>query len=689
MPIHTPAHRTTLVVCALLCGSVPLAAQTAPPRRALSATDLLRIREVGDPQVAPSGNWVAYTVTSVDSAKNRSDTDIWMTSWDGSQSVRLTYTPEREDAPRWSPDGRYLAFLSGRQGGKGAQVWLLDRRGGEAQRITSLKDGLSDLQWSPDSRRLVLVAGVDFDSTAAHDSAHRDTATSPKPIVIDRFVFKRDVDGYLTTAYSHLLLVDVASRKVDTLTAASADDAAPRWSPDGSRIAFVRTPPPAPGTGAPSEIDVVEARPHGAVVRLSPTREVDHGPPAWSPDGSTIAFVRSDDPRYYIYPSDRLAIALSDGSAPARILTDRLDRTLNAPTFTADGRYVRVLVVDDRAQYLARVSATDGSVEREDRERHVVEAYSTGGTLEARTALLVSSPERPYEVFAVDGHGLRQLSRQNDSLVNALQLAPTADFNSRSADGTSVHGLLVKPFLAVPGVRLPLILRIHGGPDSQDNYAFNFDRQYFAANGYAVLAVNYRGSVGRGTQYSRAIFADWGHKEVIDLLGAVDEVVRSGVADPDRLGIGGWSYGGILTDYAIATTTRFKAATSGAGSALQLSMYGVDEYAMQYDLELGPPWKSQDLWIKLSYPFFHADRIKTPTLFMGGQADFNVPIIGGEQMYQALKTLGIPTQLVIYPGQFHEFTLPSFLVDRVNRYLAWYDRYLKGGRATTQSETSR
>jgi len=222
-----------------------------------------------------------------------------------------------------------------------------------------------------------------------------------------------------------------------------------------------------------------------------------------------------------------------------------------------------------------------------------------------------------------------------------------------------------------------MLLFIHGGPNSQSNYAFNPVAQLFAAAGYASLAVNYRGSNGRGRSFQRAIFADWGNKEVDDLLGAVDQAVRAGIADPDRLGIGGWSYGGILTDYTIARTPRFKAAISGAGSALQLSMYGTDEYITQYELELGPPWRSRDLWVKLSYPFFSAGRIRTPTLFMGGDADFNVPIIGGQQMYQALRELGIPTELVIYPNQYHGLSVPSFLKDRLDRYVAWYDKYLK------------
>jgi dipeptidyl aminopeptidase/acylaminoacyl peptidase len=196
-----------------------------------------------------------------------------------------------------------------------------------------------------------------------------------------------------------------------------------------------------------------------------------------------------------------------------------------------------------------------------------------------------------------------------------------------------------------------------------------------------VLAINYRGSSGRGARFASAIVDDWGVKEVADLLAGVDYAVQAGIADPDRLGIGGWSYGGILTDYTIASDPRFKAAISGAGSANQISMYGIDQYILQYNAEIGPPWRATDHWLALSYAFFHADRIKTPTLFLGGEKDFNVPLVGGEQMYEALRTLGVPTELVIYPGQFHGLTRPSFVKDRLQRYLAWFDRYLAPGAA--------
>ncbi|HKW11947.1 MAG TPA: S9 family peptidase [Gemmatimonadaceae bacterium] len=659
---------------ALLASSVLLGLSSSPAdaqaKRALRSGDLYHLKDVRDPEISPDGQWVAYTVTTVDSAKDKSDNDVWMTSWDGATTIRVTSSPESESSPRWSPDGRYLAFLSGRQEGKGAQIWLLDRRGGEAQRITQLKGGASEFSWSPDSKRIVIVVDDETDSVARKDTAEHKT---PKPIVIDRYSFKRDVAGYLGTKRSHLSLYDLATKKTDALTMGLDDDGSPSWSPDGRMIAFVRGPVAEPDRSRDDDVYVIEARAGAAPKRLTDFVGPDGGRPAWSPDGKWIAFFRGDEPKYQAYNLSKLALVASDGSAPARVLTEALDRPLSSAHFSADGNSVYVLLSDDREQQLARVSVANGAVERLLTGKRVVNSYSTEA---GKFAVMVSTPERSGEVYAWENGALRQLSHQNDSLFAQLQLGTTEGFSSKSKDGTEVHGVLVRPANAAPG-KLPMILYIHGGPNGQDSYSFSFDREYFAANGYAVLSVNYRGSSGRGSAYQRAIYADWGDKEVMDLLGAVDEAVRSGVADGDRLGIGGWSYGGILTDYSIASSTRFKAAVAGAGSALQLSMYGTDQYITQYNQEIGPPWKNQDLWIKISYPFFHADRIKTPTLFMGGSADFNVPIIGGEQMYQALRSLGVPTELVIYPGQFHGLTLPTYRRDRLERYLAWYDRYLK------------
>lgn len=669
----------------------PPAAVTPATRRAIRPEDLYRLRTVRDPQRSPDGRWVAYTVSTPDSARDKTDADVWMTSWDGRETVRLTWTPESESTPRWSPDDRYLAFISSRQEGKGGQVWLLDRRGGEAQRVTQVKGGVSDLVWSPDGRRLALVLDEETDSTARRDTAE---AKTPKPIVVDRYGFKRDVDGYLGTRRTRLAVFDLAAKRLDTLAArAPTDDDQPSWSPDGTRLAFLRTTAPEPGRAGGAALYVIEPRPGAAAVRLSGDVPVAGGRPAWSPDGRTVAFLRGDEPRYHAYVQPALAVVASDGRSSPRAVAPALDRPFGDLAFAADGRSVWGLVTDDRARYLARVRLADGAVERVIDGRRVVDAFSAPAGGEGRVAVLAATSDRAPEVYVLERGGLRALSHQNDSLFAQLALGTTTDVTSHSPDGTEVHGLLVRPAgtstAGASAGRLPLLLRIHGGPAGQDAYAFNFERELFAARGYAVLAVNYRGSNGRGAAYQKAIVADWGHHEVEDLLGAVDRVVADGVADSARLGIGGWSYGGILTDYTIATTPRFKAAISGAGSALQLSMYGSDMYVTQYEYELGQPWKQPALWTKLSYAFYQADRIRTPTLFMVGERDFNVPAVGSEQMYQALRALGVPTQLVIYPGQYHGLTTPSYQVDRLRRYAAWYDRWLAPPATATASELRR
>jgi len=294
----------------------------------------------------------------------------------------------------------------------------------------------------------------------------------------------------------------------------------------------------------------------------------------------------------------------------------------------------------------------------------------------------MSDPQTPLEIYALEKNNLRRLTNVQDSFLAPLQLAAVEGFKSKSKDGTIVSGLLYRPANATKGQKLPLILFIHGGPVSQDEFEFDLTRQIYASAGYAVAAVNYRGSSGRGIAYTESIFGDWGNKEVIDIVGAANYLIKEGIADENNMGIAGWSYGGISTNYTIASDQRFKAAVSGAGSSLQLSMYGSDQYISQYENELGVPWKNLDKWLKVSYPFLHADKIKTPTLFMASQNDFNVPVVGAEQMYQALRSMGVPTELVIYPNQNHGLVVPSYLKFRYEKHLAWFNKYLKSGQKT-------
>ncbi|HKY43087.1 MAG TPA: S9 family peptidase [Pyrinomonadaceae bacterium] len=667
-------------------------AQTA--RRPLKIDDMTRFRNVSDPQLSPDGQWVAYVVSTIDAKEDKSNSHIWMVNIDGSNNRQITFSNESESSPRFSPDGKYLSFTSSRPGKtRGNQVWLLDRSGGEAMQLTELKGRLQGHEWSPDSKRLALVVG-DPDPDADPNPSPQPGATPrvPKPIVIDRYRFKQDGQGYLLKGrHSYIHLFDIATKKLERLTKSKWDESSPSWSPDGTRVAFMSNHSEDPDRDPAAQLYVADATPGATEKQLTPTGiRAGRSRPEWSPDSKTIAFLEGEEQKYGAYNMDHLSLVPADGSSgPVRLkAAEDLDRSVSSPRFAPDGKSIRFFVVDDRSVYPMRATLPNGKAERLLSPPIVMTSWNFAG---GKAVAISGGNSKANEIYVWEGNSLRQLTRQNDALFAELDLGVTEEVSFKSKDGTQVNGLLTYPVGYVKGTRVPLLLRIHGGPNSQDQHSLSIERQMFAANGYAVLAVNYRGSAGRGQKFSRAIFADWGNYEVQDLLAGVDHVIAMGVADPDRLGVGGWSYGGILTDYLIATDTRFKAATSGAGTAFTVAFYGTDQYITQYDHEIGPPWnpKAWETYIKISYPFLHADRIKTPTLFMGGERDFNVPIEGSQQMYQALRSLGIDTQLIIYPNENHGIQRPSYQRDRMERYLAWYEKYLKKASGPSPTSTAR
>lgn len=634
-------------------------------KRTLKPSDVYRLQNLSDAHISPDGNWVAYTLSTVDSVKNKRNSDVWMVSWDGKESVQLTHTLENESQPNWSPDGKYLSFMSSRNGLKGSQIWIMDRRGGEAKQLTDLKKGdLGDYEWSPDGTKIALVIKTEPDTAKVKIS---------KPIFIDRYHFKQDVEGYLTRKPSHLYLYDVAAKKMDTLTTGVYDEKQPKWSPDGSQIAFVSNRTADPDRNENTDIWVIDSKKDAKIKQITTWTGSDSSP-QWSPDGKQIAYLRStSSDNYIMYDQSVLCVVSKEGGEP-KVLSKTLDRPVANPRWTKNGTSLMALVTDDRTRYVAEFYISDGKMTKiatGNRSFTDLDRHPSGSFLAT-----MSDSQLPSEIYALENGNTRRLTKHQDSFLEKIALATVEGFTSKSKDGALVSNLLYRPANAAIGKKLSTIFFIHGGPVGQDEFSFDLSRQMLAAAGYAVVAVNYRGSNGRGLDFCKVISGDWGNKEVLDILGAADYVVEKGISDSEKLGIGGWSYGGILTDYTIASDTRFKAAASGAGVAMVSSMYGVDQYILQYDNEIGQPWKNFDKYVALSYPFLKANKIKTPTQFMVGESDYNVPAVGSEQMYQAFKSLGIPTELIIYPGQFHGITNPSFQKDRFERYLTWFNTYL-------------
>jgi len=636
-------------------------------KRNLTPNDIYKMKSTGGGLISPDGKWFVYTLTTTDSAKNNRNTDLWMMSWDGSENIQLTNSPEGESNAKWSPDGKYISFVAARSGGS-SQVYLLNRMGGEAIKLTDIKGELNDYSWNPDSKRLALLI---------RDPADTSKEAKAKPWVIDRHHFKQDVSGYLYSKQkTHIYLFDVKEKKLDTLTRGSKyDEGGIQWSPDGSKLAFVSNRTEDPDRNSNTDLFVIDAKPGAEMKQLTTWKGRDNSP-QWSPDGKTIAYLRSTaDGNFIMYDQPVLATINAEGGEP-KLLSKELDRPVGNVRWNKEGNALAVIVSDDCRRYVATYDPASGKMNKViggDRVFNSLELHPNGSWITT-----MSDPQMPSEFYALEGGNLRRLTKVQDDFINQVNLASVRQVVSTSKDGAKISNLLFTP-PGSDGKKMPAIFYIHGGPVSQDEFGFDLTRQMLAANGYAVVGVNYRGSNGRGIAFSKAIEADWGNKEVLDILGAADHLTKAGTIDGDNLGIGGWSYGGISTDYTIATDTRFKAAASGAGSALQLSLVGVDQYITQFENEIGLPWKGNNIekYLKLSYPYLKADRIKTPTLFMTGEKDFNVPAIGSEQMYQALKINGVATELIVYPGQFHGITNPAYQKDRFERYNAWFDKYIK------------
>ncbi len=646
--------------------SQPGQAQSTEPRK-ITVDDFYALKDISQPAISPDGRWVAYVLTVKDKEKNSRNADIWMVPTEGGKAVRLTYHEKNDTKPRWSPNGRYLAFLSNREGKN--QIWLFNTLGGEPYQLTTSESGVEDFVWAPDSSRLAFIAQ---DPKEKEKDKEKDKEKEPEVIVVNRLQHKRDGEGYLDDRRRHIYLISVEGGQAKKLTDGPYDEEDICFSPDGKEIFFTSNRTANPDSNRNTDIWAVEIS--TGKIRQITTDPKPEANPAVARGGKVVAYLQTNSP---VYGTNFLFVAPTQAGSASK-LTASLDRNiLPGFVFSPDDAFVYFIVEDSGNQHLARVSLSTQKVERLVAGERVITslAISSDGKY-----LVFTSTDclNPTELFISDqnGQGLKKLTAPNADLFSRLKLSPPENIHYRSFDGQEIEGWVIKPVDFVPGAKYPLIVRVHGGPNDQFNTSFSHEFQLLAAEGYVVLYVNPRGSSGYGEPFGRAIWAEWGNKDLKDILAGVDYILKQGYVDSQKICIYGWSYGGIMTNYAITRTNRFKAAVSGASDSDYFSCYGYDDLQLWWEEELGLPWENFDLYRKLS-PIKDVAKVKTPTLFLCGQFDYRCPLPQSEQMYLSLKRLGVKTELVIYPGESHSLTRLDFQIDRLKRVLAWFNQFLK------------
>lgn len=690
---RSTAYAWLLMLISLLTvvlASHGVAAETAvvpSQKRPIALDDYFAIRSVGAPAVSPDGGGVVYVVSQPDQVKDTTVSTLWFVELEGAVPRQLTHGQDTVSSPMFSPDGSLVSFITDRSGAAWGideevaerdQVYAMSLAGGEAFPLTSVDGGVRAYRWSPDGDRLAVV------SMPPKTGPQENDAGRAVPIVVTRLKHKYDGIGYLdertTRIYDVPVEEAIQSRgerfgEARLISDAAYDSGAPSFSPDGRSIAYSSNRTSEPDSNMNTDIWTVELE-SGETVRLSDYPGADSRP-VFSPDGEWIAYINAD-PDWSMYPTPRLMVMPAAGGDP-RNLTGHLDRWAGgAPVWAPDSRSVYMTLNDEGRDPLVQIGL-DAKVTRV-LEGNVGSAAVVGN----RLFLRYTKPDRPAEIYTASRRRvpiadteLTDLSRTNAEHFAGLEFNAAESLWFESADGTRVHSWLLKPPGFEPSNNYPLILWIHGGPVGQFTDGFNLTPQYLAAQGYVVLMVNPRGSSGYGEEFSRAIFADWGGPDYEDVMAGVDAVIEAGYVDPQRMGVGGYSYGGILTNYVIVKTDWFKGAISAASDADYYGAFGTDDWGIYWIHEFGEPWDNIDLYRRVS-PTTYIKNAVTPTLFIHGGNDYRDPLTQSEQMYLSLRVLGVDTGLIVYPGQSHGLGPPSYETDLLRRYKLWFDKYVKG-----------
>ncbi|MCG3160974.1 MAG: Dipeptidyl-peptidase 5 [Acidobacteria bacterium] len=653
------------ILLALAVGEI--AAVSAFGDKRMTIEDALAIKQIGAPQFSPDGKRIAYTISEWDKKENRRISHIWLVSADGGPTARLTNGDKGESSPQWSPDGSRIAFLADRD--KGAQVWIIHVDGGEAEKLTSEENNVQSFRWSPDGKSVAFVT-----RNTPKDKAEREKRKKDK---FDTIVVDSDF------SFSHLWTINVETKEKKRLTDGDFSVSGQQWSPDGSSIAFVMSKS---GAQESSYIDISEDRNTdiyivsaggGAPRQLTNNLGPDSNP-QWSPDGKWIAYTSNPEPKSWAAKTDVLLIPAA-GGATRNLTKDFFESAGFGLAWAPDGRSLYFSSGAGMYAHIYSVPAEGGKAAKITRENRNYGGFDVAGSAaEPKITYTVNDSMTPDDIWVAPLKQMDQAKKVTwvNPEIKDFALGETSVIRWKGPDDFDIEGLLVKPIGYEEGKRYPLILQIHGGPYGRFSDTFNSRAQVWAANGYAVLMPNPRGSTGYGVKFTTANVGDWGGKDFKDIMAGVDAVVAKGVADPGKLVVMGGSYGGFMTFWTVTQTDRFKAAIGHAGISDWYSFHGQSDIPglMEYGF-VGQPWTSAETYRKWS-PMTYVDRVKTPIIITHGERDLRVPIAQAEQYYRALKKRGVEVIFLRYPREGHGIQEPNHQIDLFERQLAWFDSHL-------------
>jgi dipeptidyl aminopeptidase/acylaminoacyl peptidase len=637
--------------------------RAANGKKLLTAFDLMKVANVGAPRIAPDGTRVAYTVSEIKTEKDKewkTTTQVWVVPTSGgpdSVARQFTRGDKSATAPEWSPDGTMLAFLSDREKDGERQVWMIRANGGESWSVTSHKGGISSFRFSPDGKQLVLLATDQPNKEEEERKKVKDDT-----IEIDRNI-----------KMAHLWLFNIEKKEEKRITEGDFTVSDPQWSPDGTQITYTTRPTPKADDVGLSDVWVMN-------IATKEKKKLEDTPAPsdnarWSPDGKWIAYTGSKDVNDGV-ETTYLYVIPATGGAPKQ-LSAKFDLNVGSPVWSRDGKSLyfssnilqsnEIFSADAETGTVTQVSKTGSSI-------NLTEISRDGNTVVGTT----SQPNRPAEVYK----STRQFAQptpltSHNRWFSDYALAETEIVKWKSKDGMEIEGLLTKPVGYTEGSKVPLLLNPHGGPTGASINSFNGAVQVLAANGFAVLQPNFRGSTGKGLAFAQANKNTWGKGDYEDCMTGVDAMIARGLADQDRLGAFGWSYGGYMTFWILTQTDRFKAVSPGAGLTNIYSMYSQNDIQryLRWFYSDKAPWDAYDLYWDRS-PMKYVNNVKTPTMIMHGQVDIRVPLAQAQEFYMALKERKVPVEFVVYPREGHGFTEPRHQMDRVQRYVKFFAKYL-------------